>query len=238
MKKESFEKLQSRGYWRINFQPLVDEMKLKSLGDCRDIIEKNNVSLRGWNYPHFPRRVGDDAGLEPANNHYEGWIDWCNHKEFWRMYQSGQYLHYLALREDWAELNGWGIVPNQNVTKPREKLSIVGTIYEITEIFQFLSNLAQEGIYDEGVRVFISLHNTQDRKLFMEDPMRGPLWDDYKTNLEKIEFTNQYTKGALITKSQELAQEVILYFFDRFGWHKPPVEAIKQDQDNLLNRKF
>jgi len=237
MKKEFIEKIQSRGYWRINFQPLVDEEKIKSLGDCSSIVEKHNVQLRGWNYPHFPRRKGDDAGLEPMNNYYQGWIDWNNHKEFWRMYQSGQYLHYLALREDWAEFSGWGITENQPY-KAGEKLSIVGTIYQITEIFEFLSRLATEGIYDEGIQLSLSLKNTENRKLHLDDPMRGPLWEDYKTTIKDIDFTEKYTKEDLITKPHEIAIEVIIYFFDRFGWHKPPIDTFKKDQDNLLNRRF
>ena len=72
-----------RGYWRINFEPLVYEKKLDNLGVCKEVVEKNMVSLRGWNYPHFPHRVGNDAGLEPGSNYYEGWISWFNHREFW-----------------------------------------------------------------------------------------------------------------------------------------------------------
>lgn len=237
MKKEFIEKIQSRGYWRVNFQPLVDEVKIKSLSDCSSIVEKNSVSLRGWNYPHFPRRKGDDTGLEPMSNYYQGWIDWNNYKEFWRMYQSGQYLHYFGLREDWAEFSDWGIVENQT-NKSGEKLSIVGTIYEMTEIFEFLSRLTREGIYDEGVRVSISLKNTEDRKLSLEDPMRGPLWEEYKTTMKDIDFTEKYTKEALVTKPQDLAMEAIVYFFERFGWHNPPIDTLKKDQDNLLNRRF
>src|ERR1035441_3490152 len=109
MNKPILDKIKSRGYWRINFEPLVYEQKLKTLGECKDIIEKSQVELRGWNYPHFPRRTGTDVGLESGDKFYEGWIDWFNHIEFWRMYQSGQFLHYFAVREDWSESDGWGI---------------------------------------------------------------------------------------------------------------------------------
>jgi hypothetical protein len=153
------------------------------------------------------------------------------------MYQSGQYLHYRALNDDWAERNGWDIVANQTI-KPGEQLSIVGATYLITEIFQFLSRLAQAGIYDEGVRVNISLRNTKGRGLSLNDLSRGPLWEEYNTTAEEIPFSEQYSKEALITKPQELALDTIVFFFDRFGWHRPNIEVIKKDQDDLLNRRW
>lgn len=237
MKKDLIQTIQSSGYWRINFQPVVVATKLASLGDCSDIVEKNQVQLRGWNYPHFPRRKDDDSNVEAGNNYYAGFIEWNNYIEFWRMYQSGQFLHYLAFREDWGDRDGWDVVENSN-TEPNKYLSIVGTIYEITEVFEFLSRLARENLYDEGVKVSISLHNTENRKLRMEDPMRGFLLDEYKTALKEISFSKTYNKEDLITKPQELALEAIVYIFDRFNWHRPPIEVFKKDQDTLINRRW
>ncbi len=237
MKPELIEKIKSRGYWRINFQPLVHVQKLK-LGECRDIVEKYNVELRGWNYPHFPRRIGDDTGLDPCENFYEGWVDWRNHTEFWRMYESGQFLHYLALREDWMESDDWVNVHQLRIS-PKTVIGIIGSIiWQLTEIYEFLSRLTTTGIYDDGVRVFISLNNTKGRKLWIDDTIRIGFSTDYKTGAEKIEFTKKYTKEDVITTPKELAFEVIIYICDRFGWNRASVEVIKKDQDDLLNRRI
>lgn len=235
MKKELIDTIKSKGYWRINFQPLVDKQKLDSLGKCKEIVEKNTVELRGWDYPHFPRRTGDDTSLEPGNNFYQGWIDWGNHKEFWRMYQSAQFLHYLALREDWLE-DSWNRELAQKI-KPNTSLGVVNTTYQLTEIFEFLSRLMNAGLYDEGVNVSITLSNTQDRELWIEDRSRVGFLSPPKTGADKIEFPKQYTKEQVITKPKELALEVILYVFGHFGWHNPPIETIKKDQENLLARR-
>ena len=37
--------IKSRGYWRINFRPLVIEDKFK-LPQCKDVVEKNSVNFR------------------------------------------------------------------------------------------------------------------------------------------------------------------------------------------------
>jgi hypothetical protein len=42
MKEGLIDKIKSNGYWRINFQPLVDSIKLKSIDDCAQIVEKNS----------------------------------------------------------------------------------------------------------------------------------------------------------------------------------------------------
>lgn len=235
MNTDVLDDIQSRGYWRINFEPLVYGQKLKTLGECRDIVEKNHVELRGWDYPHFPRRTGQDTGLNAGNNYYQGWINWYDEKELWRMYQSGQFLHFFAMRDDWLELSHWGIVPGVP-EQPKNTLNIIGeVIYEVTEIFEFLSRLAKSGIYDEGVRVFISLNKTKDRELVVRGDARAPLMGAYKASLDEIEFIKEYTKDEALVQSKELAFEAILYIFERFGWDNPPVATIKHDQENLLN---
>ena len=236
MKKDLMKTIQSRGYWRINFQPVVIATKLASLGDCINVVEKSRVQLSGWDYPHFPRRRDADSNVESGNNYYAGWIEWNNHIEFWRMYQSGQFLHYIAFTEDGGDSDGWGIIENSN-TEPKKYFSIVGAIYKITEIFEFASRLVRENLYDEGVKISISLHNTENRILRMENSSRS-LFDEYKTAINEMSFSNSYNKEDLITKPQDLALKAIVYFFDRFNWHNPPIEVFKKDQDTLLNRRW
>ncbi len=75
--------------------------------------------------------------------------------------------------------------------------------------------------------------NTKGRRLWIEDPGRGALFEDYETAAEKIEFSKEYAKKALMTKPKELAFEAIMYVFDRFGWHRAPADMIKKDQEDL-----
>lgn len=236
MKEELLKKIKSRGYWRVNFRPLEDK-RLK-LSDCRELIEKNSVELRGWDYPHFPRREGEDTGLEPGENFYEGWIDWWNHSEFWRMYESGQFVHYCALREDWFENDGWAVESYKKI-KPGMVLNVIGSLnYQLTEIYEFLLRLTSAGVYDSGAQVFIALNNTKGRKLWVSDFMRADFIIEHKTGAENIGFEKLYTKEEIFAKSKELALEAILYFADHFGWNNPSLDVIKKDQEDLLNKKF
>ena len=198
MKKGLLETIKSRGYWRVNFQPLTASTRLKTLQECKDIMEKNSVRLRGWDYPHFPRRNDEDGGTAPCGEFYEGWEDSGLHKEFWRMYKSGQFLYYRSLREDWIKEEGFTSGRIKDI-KPGEKLGIVGSvIYEMTEAFEFLSRLTQAGLYDEGVNVKISLHNTQGRELWVEDEMRAEFIFPRKTGASELVFSESYTKEDIL----------------------------------------
>ena len=238
MKQDLLETIKSRGYWRVNFQPVVIK-KIPSLGDCKEIVERNVVELRGWDYPHFPRRFDENHGLRPADNYYEAWTDWGAHKEYWRMYQSGQFIHYLALREDWVREDPlYSADPIWVRFEPGSSLSIIGTTYQITEIFQFLARLGNSGLYDEGVRFNLSLCNTEGRSLWLREPDRIPLYEDYRTGAPKIQFEENYSKDIIVLNPNEAAFNIIVAIFDRFGWHRPNKEMIRKDQDDILRRKF
>jgi hypothetical protein len=235
MNKDLINKIKSRGYWRINFQPTVYTQKISSLGKCRSIVEKNAVNLRGWDYPHIPLKESENTGVEPGKNFIQGWIDFGRFKEFWRMYQSGQFIHYRALLEDWLEEDEW--TPSLAATiKPFTKIGVVSSIvYQITEIFEFLARLTRDGIYDEGASVAIGLYNTEGRELRMDVPGRMPLYLCYKTPLKEIEFAERFSKDRILTHSRELALDVIVFIFERFNWFNLPRDAIRKDQEDLLS---
>lgn len=76
------------------------------------------------------------------------------------MYQSGQFIHYRALREDWTQEDSW--IPKEFKLAPMKFLGVLSTIYLITEIFEFLSRIGNEGLCKEGVNVSIVLEKTRE----------------------------------------------------------------------------
>ena len=83
---------------------------------------QNALELRGWEYPAILRGA-PDVVRERTQQYFELSNDWQNHIEFWRMYKSGQFLHYLALREDWlsadqlASLAEQGLAPGTGLVR-------------------------------------------------------------------------------------------------------------------------
>ncbi len=206
---------------------------------CKDIVEKTQVKLRGWYYPHFPTRIDANSNIVPCENCYEAWIDWGAHKEYWRMYQSSQFIHYLALREDWLEGDSWFQELNQKV-KANETLFVLSSIvFQITEIYEFLIRLATQGLYENGVNVYLTLKNTKDRKLWLDDRSRVGFSFDRITGAKEIILPEKFlTKNDLMKGSRELALPSILYVLERFDWSQPPIDTITADQERLLNRRL
>jgi hypothetical protein len=237
MKDGLLEKIKSRGYWRVNFQPLACKVKIGTLQKCKEIVDRNSVELRGWDFPHIPRREDETSGTAFVGSFCEGWVDWEFYKEFWRMYKSGQFLCYLGLREDWFDEDGMRAEWSKKI-KPGTSLGIISSvIYEITEIYEFLSRLAQAGLYDEGVQVSLSLYNTKDRVLWVEDQMRVPFMIPRKNSAPELVFLQTYTKDEIVINPKGLSNKMILDLTDKFGWN-PTAEQIMTDQDKLLSRRI
>jgi hypothetical protein len=122
-----------------------------SLEQCLQAVQVAEVSLRGWNYPHFPRREGEDTGFERKGTFVEAWIDWMSHREFWRMYTGSQFLHYRAVNEDWREREHWGGDDRAEVGREAGPvLGIINNLWQIAEVFEFLTHLHQKvGLYSQ-----------------------------------------------------------------------------------------
>jgi hypothetical protein len=231
MRDDFIDTIKSRGYWRINFRPLGPPANL-TLSQCDELVANNNVKLRGWYYPFHAHGPADNHGIYNRNNYREGWIDSGEFREFWRMYKSGQFLHYSAVQEDWmtSEVEGrfW---PND--VEPRVYLNFVGslTMY-ITEIMEFLTRLHKAGLYEEGARVSIELHNTSGRKLTSFGHRHMSM--DRITQEDTIVFDRTYTPDELNQPARDLAIEPIVHYFELFNMPDISVDAvIKVDQDTL-----
>ena len=134
---ETIAKIKSRGFWEVAIRPLkFDKERIKSLSDCKDIIEESKVQFRGWDYPHISHKYGIVSGTDWVEN----LTDWSEHIEYWRMYRSAQFYHIFALREDWWE-NISIFWSEQHVTTPGYGLEFMCTIYSITEIYEFASRI-------------------------------------------------------------------------------------------------
>lgn len=168
--------IKSRGYWRINFRPLIDKNIISDLSQAEELVKKHHVELRGWDYPHYPLRRDLQGNLEFHNNFCQGWSNWENMKEIWRFYESGQFIHYLALREDWER--------STTATKPKKgkDLEVASTIYQFIEIFEFASRLAKTDIYERGMNINIQIFKTKERELFL---LNGLLPGNFKCSTEE-----------------------------------------------------
>jgi hypothetical protein len=227
------DRIRSRGYWRINLQPKSLLAEKLSLAKCRQLVESSVVRLRGWDYPHISTRNDDESGSQPAGEFYESWINWWNHIEFWRMYRSHQFLHYLALREDWFEESDWSNELAQKF-KPGQVLGTGGTIFQITEIFEFAARLGRAEAYPTGVIIDVTLENTANRTLWVDDPNRMPFLHPKMTGAEKLSASSDLSPDEFLNGGSEKALKMIFEIFDNFGWENISQQNIRQQQERFL----
>lgn len=225
------EKIKSRGYWYVTIRPTeFIDIRIPELGICKSFIRDNRVTLRGWDYPHFDEKTEPTCGL----NFVEQFTDWENYIEGWRFYQSGQFVHCAALREDWFEARKvLALIPD---IPPNEYLSIIGTVYSITEMYEFASRLAAKGFLGDTCEIRIILRNTKDRKLVPLDPSRD-FYEGYQTSLEELPRSVELATTDLMARSAEIALEHVAWLYQRFNWYSVNAGIFKEDQRELLEKR-
>lgn len=221
----------SSPHWRVKFRP--DEYKrelIPTLKRCFEIIEKNKVRLRGWDYPHLDTERGQ------GNNWVASWSDFRGHLEYWRLYQSGQFVHLFSVGEatipEWRQklqshfshIQGidWQSVPGF--------ISILNFIYTMTEIFEFASRLCQAEVYKGVLNIDIRLKGI---KGFVLSEKR--FWRNHYSAAEnEIGHFWAFESDILVAKSADKSLDAISWFFERFGWMYPPIDVFREDQQNFL----
>jgi len=229
-KDEVIKKIKSKGYWEINIRPDIYNSQRIKKQRIKEIIRSAIVELRGWDYPHFRDSEGEPY---PILNGIEKFIDWSNHIEFWRMTQSANFYHLLALREDWIEN-----VEYRNMEK--KWLGVFNTLYTLTEIFEFTKRLARQNIFDENIIIEVKLYDLENRILVVDSSNKVPfLWEKKAIIEEPWSYhKNLFSVNDVLNRADELALDAFIDLVYLFEWNNPPVESLKNDQQKFLQGKI
>src|SRR3990172_296768 len=226
------DKIKSKGYWEINIRPVVYNEQRVEKRSLRELVRSSKVELRGWDYPPFRDSGGDPY---PIQNGIEKFIDWSNNIEFWRMTQSANYYHLLAIEEDWMEPAG---LKYMHHLKNQKWIGVLGALYTVTEIFEFAKRLASHNIFDDSMTVDIKLHDLQDRKLIVESFDRVPLYDKVAKISEPWGFNKEILVADLLSKSAQFALDAFADLVFLFDWVNIPIDSIKNDQQKFLQGRI
>lgn len=225
------EKIKSTAYWRVNLRPQRFRERLLSLSECLRLVEASHVRLRGWDYPHFR-----EQDIKSGDDWIESTVDWGDHIEYWRFFQSGQFIHYFAAWEDYREVP-W-VSSEYPSGKPDRYLEPVGVVYQVTEIFEFAARLVQRGVFDSGAVISISIHGTKDRQLAYWRGLERLLSRRYVCELDAVAVDREPTLAELTSGSSQLALQVAVDIFERFNWFAVPTDLFAEDQRRLLERNL
>src|SRR5207249_11591560 len=100
---ELLARIKLRGHWKTIIRPLrYESERIPSLSTATRLVAESQVRFRGWYFPHIE---GGRHGRAPSAraNSIEAYTEWSDVKEYWRLHQSGQFVHLSAFGEDWGE---------------------------------------------------------------------------------------------------------------------------------------
>ena len=224
--KERLDKIKSTGYWRVNIRPTkFEQLRIDPRKRCWEIAESCRVYLRGWDYPavHDKERFFEKDYVQSGAD-FEGMV------ELWRLYQSGQFIHYFSCMEDYRMHEA----PKMFQPKKADRgLGILSTVYRVTEIFEFATRLAQKEVLQPGLQISIKLVGMSSRELFYWDRFAFPnICQD-----DEIAVEREFSTGEIIANSRVGALDAILEIFGHFGW-EPLQQIIAEDQRRFLERRL
>ncbi len=237
--KERMEKIKSTGYWRVNIRPTkFDRLRIESLSQCWELVESNKVFLRGWDYPHVKQkeRINGEDWVQSGSD-----FDELGHVELWRLYQSGQFIHYFACDEDYLREKVDKRI-NQNASRRMNQgassgLSIVSALYSITEIFEFAARLAQKEVLQPRLQISIKLVGMENRQIFFWNSGRRLLFP-YICKMGEIAFDGEYSPTEIMAEGHNKALGATIDILERFNWSNPSRSVLAEDQQRFLQKRL
>jgi len=231
------EKIKSGPYWRVNIRPYeFEEEKIERLAEIWELVARCQVSLRGWQFPYI-----DNQNKSNGQDYVQSECNFNGINEFWRFYKSGQFIHYFSVYEDFyvksKKIDPSSMWKRGSSEKPSGYLGILTTIYRMTEIYEFAMRVAQHGIYDKGVTIFITLSGIKKFELSYLEPEKV-LLGSYISKHNEIKLKSQISKEELFAKGHEEAIKKCIEVFERFNWLNCPKRIFLEDQKKFLERRM
>ena len=227
------QRITARGHWEILIRPLLHQSQRVGLpSDARQLVENATVRLSTRGSREFPHFEFEEALLE--NERVELGTEYGYTKEFWRFYLSGQFVYSLAYWEDKMDVP-WSSSRYPD-GKPSKYLEILNALYQLTGVFEFAARLATAAEFQEGVLVSVTLTDTAGRDLVFWEGGRW-LSGRYVCPSPNIEIKQSYGLGELVENSAGIALRTAREVFNRFSWHNPPMEILKEDQRRFIERQ-
>lgn len=227
--KERLETIKSTGYWRVNIRPTkFEKLRIDHRERCWEIVESCSVYLRGWDYPavHYKERFFEKDYVQSGAD-FEGKV------ELWRLYKSGQFIHYFACIEDSRRER----IANRIGQDASGGLSILSTLYSITEIFEFATRLAQKGVLQPRLQISIKLVGMENRQLFFWNSGRN-LFSRYTCKEDEILFNEELSPTEIMASGRDKALDITIGILQSFNWSSPSRAVLAEDQQRFLQKRL
>jgi hypothetical protein len=229
---ETLDRIKSRGYWHIIIRPKrFVERRVEMLSVLEAAVEHAHVQLRGWDYPHIGQ--GRDVEIERGNDWVGQETDWEHKLEVWRLYMSGQFVHYFAVSYDWRDRSGFW--PPDEVWKVGARIHVGDTVAHLTEILVFASRLAVTEVGDEQIDVSIKIHGLKGRKLEADRTWMDLMFPERTANTDDFSWERSLSRTELVGRHREVAVEISTHLFELFHWDVS-ADIVRREQESAIGR--
>lgn len=225
-------------HWKVTIHPeRFESERVESLERILELVERSQVKIRGWSYPHIQRKSPPIMGRDWSGTK----TVFHEHVEAWRLYQSLQFDHVVLCREPAyyeSFLKKWRMYSPRETDAPKGFLMAISALYSFTEIFEFARRFAQHSQIEEPVTVSIGLYGIQGWELYFGEDEYNLWGEHYRSS--NCELANDWTvqRTDLLTNSRQLALTAASWFFERFGWLRIPTRFLEDQQQRFLERRF
>ncbi|MCK4874178.1 MAG: hypothetical protein KAS72_15755 [Phycisphaerales bacterium] len=226
-------------HWRVNIRPTEYRGEILSkLGECEAAVRKASVRLRGWDFPHIKEVRRENSFVSSAVS-----VQSLGIHEYWRFYQSTQFVHLQAIREftkqDWKQkllaMTG-NFAGSSGPDKYPGCLSILNVLYTFVEIFEFAARLAEVGVYSSEILVRVQIRGIDGFVLMTEANRCWP--NAYVFRGDEFDRSRSIVPAELIGAVDDHALKMTFQLFDRFGWDNPSVEVFRKEMQNLREQRL
>lgn len=234
-------KITSRCYWETRIIPdipfkedyLIDRQTMKG------VLQSASVDLRGWDYPHIPPYDNEGHSIYPKVDGWESVAEFGWHKEVWRFWQSGLFVHLFSEFADWLDEDPWG--HTHGAEEGEKYLDPLMTLYRATEILLFARNLSGLLPGQPTLKVSVKIIRLKGRRLktilsptrhwFGEYICKGE--DDFAL------FDSEVISGD--APEEEIFRKArigLVALYQLFSWNTSSEQAMLDDQQRLVTRRL
>lgn len=191
------------------------------------MLERSVVRWRGWDYPHVDTQTPPHVDKDWIGQEFE----WEHYVEVWRLYRSGQFVHFFGMHQDWRDQST--IWPAGGDWKAGETLYVFDTLFTFTEIFEFAARLAMTKAGDDSMHIDVTVSGLDGRALQLDSSQPAPLLSHYTSSVSQVPQSFDVTRSELLTATKELALGATIELMKCFGW-EPPERVLREEQARLL----
>lgn len=195
----------ANAHFKVWFAPETLAPSAIEYGSLKDLIRANQVANIRSAFPVIGRPQNGDEWIGDAS-------DWGD-QEVWRLYQSGLFVHLLAISDEYeADWDGF------NKDQDGGFLPVWLPIWYFTQACEFAARIQRASFPNATLELHLEMNSIGGRALVAANRRRSGFHSTYAFGSPNWTRTVQITPELALSGTKELVVKVLTELFQRFGW--------------------